>query len=155
MVTPAKPTVNGKTTNGPFPVSTNKLETPRLRTNGLPIKPTLPAVPSPLRQAWGQSDSPPSNSPPRRPTKAANFMADLIKEVTPPKKADVSNPYQTASPVKPPPKKQTAKKLRSTRSTEQKQTEKEKAKEPELSTQAIIEATVPKGSKRARPPPEL
>jgi hypothetical protein len=66
-------------------------------------------------------------------------MTELIKEVTPPKKPDVSNPYQTASPVKPPVKKP----VRRTRATA-KPAVPENPKKPELSPQAIIEATVPK-----------
>ncbi|KAH7929082.1 hypothetical protein BV22DRAFT_1081682 [Leucogyrophana mollusca] len=149
----AEPAVNGK--NAIPPPATpkpNGVSTPRFRTPGLPVKPTAPAVPSPLRQAWKQSDSPPQPMTiPPRPTKAANFMTELIKEVTPPKRADVSNPYQTASPVKPPQKKPVAKKPRATRRDK----EKEKEKEPEMTAQAIIEATVPKGSKRSRPPAEM
>lgn len=85
-------------------------------------------------------------------------MADLIKEVTPPKRPDVSNPYQTASPVgkvggiaaKPRPKrvratgKPTAPAPKEGQDTEV--VAQEKAKEKEYSPQAIIEATVPKVS---------
>ncbi|KIL00760.1 hypothetical protein PAXRUDRAFT_129113 [Paxillus rubicundulus Ve08.2h10] len=126
---------------------------PRLRTSGLTMKPTAPAIPSPLRQAWKQNDSPPQSSPASRPTRAADFMTELIKEVTPTKKADVSNPYQTARPVKPPvPVRKPAPKRPkpSTKSVEEPKEEKS-----EVSAQAIIEATVPKGSKRSRPPPEM
>jgi hypothetical protein len=65
-------------------------------------------------------------------------MTGLIKEVTPSKKPDVSNPYQTASPVKMPTKKPTARRLRAPVEKQQ--------KEPEMTAQAIIEATVPKVS---------
>ncbi|KAH7890697.1 hypothetical protein F5I97DRAFT_1923189 [Phlebopus sp. FC_14] len=129
----------------------NGIQTSRLRTSGLVTKPTAPAVPSPLRQAWKQSDSPPQPSPPSRPTRAAGFMTELIKEVTPTKKVDVSNPYQTASPVKPPARKPIPKRPRPST----KPVEKPKEKEREFSAQEIIEATVPKGSKRSRPPPEM
>ncbi|OJT09844.1 hypothetical protein TRAPUB_13714 [Trametes pubescens] len=130
--------------------------TPRVRTSGV-IKPTAPAVPSPLRQTWGQSDSPPQSSPSKasKPTRAASFMTELIKEVTPPKKPDFANPYEAQGPViRPAPKKQTARKTRSSAKAEAEKLEKEKAKtkELELTPQAIIEAT---GSKRSRPPPEL
>ncbi|KAG9312917.1 hypothetical protein JVU11DRAFT_6350 [Chiua virens] len=126
---------------------------PRLRTGGLPIKPTTPAIPSPLRQTWKESDSPPQASSPSRPTKAADFMTELLKEVTPTKKPDVSNPYQTASPVKPPApaRKPVAKRPK----PNARPAEKPKEQEPEMSAQAIIEATVPKGTKRSRPPPEM
>jgi hypothetical protein len=66
-------------------------------------------------------------------------MAELIKEVTPPKKPDLSNPYQTASPVKPTLQKKPAKK-RKPAEERPKQPEK---KEVDLSHQTIIEATIP------------
>ncbi|KIJ20801.1 hypothetical protein PAXINDRAFT_125235, partial [Paxillus involutus ATCC 200175] len=143
------------TTLAPAPPVTPKANgtQPRLRTTGLAMKPTAPAIPSPLRQAWKQNDSPPQSSPASRPTRAADFMTELIKEVTPTKKADVSNPYQTARPVKPsiPMRKPAPKRPKpSTKSIEEPKEEK-----PEVSAQAIIEATVPKGSKRSRPPPEM
>ncbi|KAI0641916.1 hypothetical protein C8Q79DRAFT_262476 [Trametes meyenii] len=122
--------------------------TPRIRTSGI-VKPTTPAVPSPLRQTWSQSDSPPQTSQPvSKPTRAASFMTELIKEVTPPKKPEFANPYEAASPlVRPVPKKQPVRKTRSAAKAEaeaKRQKEKTKAKEPELTPQAIIEATVPK-----------
>lgn len=81
-------------------------------------------------------------------------MTELIKEVTPPKRPDLSNPYQTASPVGKVvlPKPRVGKRIRATgkpavppatddKSKEQSEpTEKEK----EYSHQAIIEATLPK-----------
>ncbi|THU86233.1 hypothetical protein K435DRAFT_369728 [Dendrothele bispora CBS 962.96] len=144
--------------------------TPRLRTSMLNAKPTTPAVPSPLRQTWGQSGSPPSRSDTedgqtqQRQTKAANFMSELIKEVTPVKRLEVSNPYQAASPVpassvpKSRPKRTRAAgkptaPAKEVNGVKAKDDEKEKGKlEKEYSAQAIIEATVPKGSKRSRPP---
>ncbi|KAI0272529.1 hypothetical protein BC834DRAFT_351352 [Gloeopeniophorella convolvens] len=128
--------------------------TPKLRLS-VPPNPTTPAVPSPLRNTWGVSDSssPPQASPPSKPsqpTRAANFMAELIKEVTPPKKPDLSNPYQTASPVKPSLQKKPAKKRKANE-----ERPKEPEKEAVLSPQTIIEATVPIGSKRSRPPPNI
>jgi len=66
-------------------------------------------------------------------------MAELIKEVTPPKKPDLSNPYQTASPVKPSMQKKPAKKRKA---PEEPPTEQEK-KDVNLSHQTIVEATVP------------
>jgi hypothetical protein len=148
--------------------------TPRLRLS-VPPKPTTPAVPSPLRNTWGVGDSSSSShssppSKPSQPTRAANFMAELIKEVTPPKKPDLSNPYQTASPVKPSLQKKPAKKRKA---PEDSPTEQEKT-DVNLSHQTIVEATVPtvssvlhvpysrllidlviQGSKRSRPPPNI
>jgi hypothetical protein len=77
-------------------------------------------------------------------------MTGLIKEVTPLKKPDVANPYQTASPVKMPARKPPARRSHPLAEKKEKQ-----HKEPEMTAQAIIEATVPKGSKRARPPPDM
>lgn len=140
--------LNGKTTVsstlGPAQPVTPKanVSQPRLRTAGLVMKPTTPAIPSPLRQTWKESDSPPHASPPSRPTRAADFMSELIKEVTPTKKPDVSNPYQTASPVKPPApvRKPVTKRSKPTA----KSAEKPREQVPEISAQAVIEATVPK-----------
>jgi hypothetical protein len=105
------------------------------------LKATTPVVPSPLRQAWGQNDSPsPSPHPPvSRQTRAASFMTELIREATPTKKPDVSNPYQTASPVKPskPLKKVPPKRTRPAPKPPSEE-------EVDLPPQTIIEATVPK-----------
>jgi hypothetical protein len=114
----------------------------RLRTSGLPTRPTAPSVPSPLRQTWGQCDSPPPPKPDYTPTKAANFMTELIKDVTPHKRPDVSNPYQTASPVKPPTRKPPVKRPRA--SVPAPAPRPPPVKAPEPSPQAIIEATLPK-----------
>ncbi|KAI0046014.1 hypothetical protein FA95DRAFT_1423917 [Auriscalpium vulgare] len=147
---PSKST-NGVAANGHTSSTTAPPSTPRLRLS-VPPKPTTPAVPSPLRNTWGANDNSPPQPPngPRQPTRAANFMSELIKEVTPPKKPDVANPYQTASPVKAGlPKKATRKR----KAPEEKP--KEKEKEIHVSPQRIIEATVPKGSTRSRPPADL
>ncbi|TFK39940.1 hypothetical protein BDQ12DRAFT_681496 [Crucibulum laeve] len=184
---PSGPTVNGTTSSistQPFPAASpatprtsngliSKPTVSRLRTPTVQ-KPTTPAIPSPLRQAWSQGSSNSSMSdvsqaplqpPPPKASKTANFMAELIKEVTPPKKPDVSNPYQTASPVgKVGPPRRPVKRPRATgrppvptkeqkeKEAAEKEKEKEKEKAKEYSPQAIIEATVPKGSKRSRPP---
>lgn len=153
----------------PFPATPGS---PSPSSNGSPSKPgaqsrtparrpvvqqfTAPAHPSPLRQAWGaQSDtsSSPNSSPaPAKPTNAATFMTELIKGATPPKKPDLSNPYQTASPVKP---RASTRKVAPKRSRATgKPTPPAAPEVEEPSPQAIIEATVPKGSKRTRPPPE-
>ncbi|KDQ27014.1 hypothetical protein PLEOSDRAFT_1105907 [Pleurotus ostreatus PC15] len=159
------PTTNGSSNQAHS--KTNGATPSRLR---IPQKPTTPVIPSPLRQTWGQQadGSPPqagsSSEQPQRQTMAANFMTELIKEVTPPKRPDVSNPYQTASPVKPTPSsrpkpkraratgKPTAPPGRDAEQTDNKP-ENSKTEKPlsEYSPQAIIEATLPKGSKRSRP----
>lgn len=94
-------------------------------------------------------------------TKTANFVAELIKETAPPKKPDLSNPYQSASPVgKVGPPRRATKRPRATgrpvlpnkdqkAEEENSQVEEQEKKEKELklktlSAQAIIEATVPK-----------
>lgn len=150
--TSAQQKMNG-TPNGAAPF--------RLRTTGLQ-KPTTPAVPSPLRQAWSGSLSDVSPSPeqaPPKPTKVANLMAELIKEVTPPKKPDVSNPYQTASPVKVPPStsrpkpKRARAKGKPVAAVSAKMDTDTDAKGEELAAekvtpQAIIEATLPKVCQR-------
>ncbi|RDB23687.1 hypothetical protein Hypma_009064 [Hypsizygus marmoreus] len=166
----------------PFPVSEGSPSTSRLPNGSAapkvpttpvsrlrpPQKPTQPAVPSPLRQAWsGVSPSSPSDAastPPQKQTKAANFMTELIKEVTPPKRPDLSNPYQTASPVGKvgPPKTRVGRRPRATGKPapldatagkgKEKDTKVAAEKEKVYSPQAIIEATLPKGSKRSRPP---
>jgi len=82
-------------------------------------------------------------------------MAELIKEVTPPKKPDVSNPYQTASPVKVPPStsrpkpKRARAKGKPVAAVSAKMDTDTDAKGEETATekvtpQAIIEATLPK-----------
>ncbi|KAH9479513.1 hypothetical protein JR316_0008107 [Psilocybe cubensis] len=142
----------------------------RLRT---PAKPTAPANPSPLRQAWSDPAPSPndskagssqanSSSQPKQ-SKTANLMAELIKETTPAKKPDLSNPYQTASPLaKIGPPRRGNKRTRVTgkptasakdkSGSEQKADTKKEKDLSEYSQQAIIEATLPKGSKRSRPP---
>jgi hypothetical protein len=135
----------------------NPLPSPsRLRS---PVKPTSPVVPSPLRQAWSENSSTSSQNETRRSpsqTKTANFMAELIKETTPPKKPDLANPYQLASPVgKVGPPRRSTKRPRATGrpvalTKAENEEEKEKKEEPkveklmEYSPQTIIEATVPK-----------
>ncbi|KAL0067227.1 hypothetical protein AAF712_005797 [Marasmius tenuissimus] len=172
------PTPNGVPSGSGKVNGINTSSSSRLRTSMIQ-KPTTPVVPSPLRQAWGQPS--PSNSdseggspvPVPKQTRAANFMTKIITEVSTTKHLDVSNPYQAASPVKhtgqPKPR---SKRIRAGKSVskidvngaeagsgsqdgKEKEQEKEKEKEEEkqYSAQAIIEATLPKGSKRSRPPP--
>ena len=132
--------------------ATNGSPQPKLPVNGINTstsrlnKPTTPAVSSPLRQAWGQDDLPSPNSSPTsapKPSRAAAFMTELIREATPPKKPDIANPYQTASPVKTvkPPSKKPARKPRA---VSKQLSSEEKEKQSEMSMQAIIEATLPK-----------
>ncbi|KAG7443596.1 uncharacterized protein BT62DRAFT_995877 [Guyanagaster necrorhizus] len=142
------PATNGSPSklNG-LPASTS---TPRFRSTFAPPKPTTPTIPSPLRQAWGQSSSGSPESPPQtqKQSSAANFMAGLIKDNTPTKKPDISNPYQTPGSARARPKRP---RVMEKATTPKKQAVEEK-KEKVYSPQAIIEATVPKGSKRSRPP---
>jgi rubrerythrin len=156
-VTPGTPSPNVNRATSPTKAGTNN-RSPLTARPSIPPKITAPAHPSPLRQAWGaQSDtsSSPSSSPgPSKPTNAATFMAELIKDVTPPKRPDLSNPYQTASPVKPraPVARKIAKKR--TRATGKPTLPTETAQD-DATPQAAIEATIPKGSKRQRPPSNL
>ncbi|RXW17783.1 hypothetical protein EST38_g8081 [Candolleomyces aberdarensis] len=164
--TPQTPTPR---TNGPtapkitIPASPSKLKAPAL------LKPTTPSQPSPLRQAWSTSPSSSQEdltkmdqvqpSPPKQ-SSAASFMSSIIQEVTPPKKPDLSNPYQTASPLaKVAPPRRSARRTRATGrpTTPEKEKEEKVAEEKpkDLPAQAIIEATLPKGSKRSRPPVNL
>ncbi|OCH85505.1 hypothetical protein OBBRIDRAFT_310654 [Obba rivulosa] len=157
-ILPTTATTNGvpSTSSAPKPngiLGAAPVTPPRSRA---PPKPSVPAVPSPLRQAWGQSDSSPQASPPQpqKQTRAASFMSEILKEVTPPKRPDIINPYQAANPIPRPPKKPLVRKPRETKPAQPPAQPAEK-KEAPVSAQAAIEATVPKGSKRSRPPPEL
>jgi hypothetical protein len=95
--------------------------------------------------------APPAPLPPPQ-TKAAEFMTSLIKEVTPVKKLEaILNPYQTSSPVPvvtKKPKRERPVRSGSVEPEEKRETEKKvpEKREKEMSTQAIIEATVPKAS---------
>lgn len=148
---------------------------PRIHaSSGVSHKPSTPVRPSPLRQAWSGEDPPSPPAPPARgQTRAAAFMQELVRENTAPKKPDIANPYQQMMPSPMRRIKRStipARKTRSAAAKEREEKEKEKQQEREkeaetqkqkqaqvkkLSAQSIIEATVPKGSKRARPPPEL
>ncbi|KAJ7777459.1 hypothetical protein B0H16DRAFT_1684071 [Mycena metata] len=165
----------------PFPISTPAASplTPNLSKSK-----TMPAHPSPLRQAWvnspASSTSSGQSSPVQgTPTKAATLLTALIRDAdadVPKRSLDVRNPYQSASPVgvrvtnTHPPEAATRKRTRATgrpslaerqkekeakEKAEQEQQEKEKKekeKEVVVPPQAIIEAMLPKGSKRSRPP---
>ncbi|KAK0188701.1 hypothetical protein F5146DRAFT_1140246 [Armillaria mellea] len=142
------PAMNGSPSkpNG-LPASTS---TPRIRATFVPPKPTTPVIPSPLRQAWGQISPGSPESPPQtqKQSSAANFMAGLIKDNTPTKKPDISNPYQTPGSARATRPKRPRAIGKPTNPKKLPVEEKEKVYSP----QAIIEATVPKGSKRSRPP---
>lgn len=132
---------------------------PRVRTTGF-TKPTAPAIPSPLRQAWGQSDSPPQSSrqvqQPVRPTRAASTLTEILKEVSPPKKPEFVNPYEAASPIplraaarKPAAQRRTraaAKAAAAAAAQEKAKAKSAQKSEQKLTVQEIIEATVPKVS---------
>lgn len=113
-----------------------------------PLRDTAPAKPSPLRQAWGQSQSSAStSSPPEspqsrpaelpRPNRSVAFMTALIKEVTPVERPQVRNPYQDKRYVKI--NYEGKKRPRFT----PKKPEPPKDIDEEYSPQMIIEATVP------------
>ncbi|KAF7289518.1 E3 sumo-protein ligase 2-like protein [Mycena chlorophos] len=128
---------------------------------------SVPVVPSPLRQAWGSSPASSASSNGSSPvtgtpTKAASLLSALIRDVDAeiPKRFDeVRNPYQAASPVNVrvtnthPPDNASRKRTRIIKPAE-KVAVSDKEKES-IPPQAIIEATMPKGSKRSRPPPNL
>ncbi|KAK0484189.1 hypothetical protein EDD18DRAFT_1429800 [Armillaria luteobubalina] len=134
-----------------LPASTS---TPRARATFVPLKPNTPVIPSPLHQAWGQTSSGSPESPlqTQKKSSAANSMAGLIKDNTPTKKPDISNSYQTPGSARATRPKQ----LRATgKSTLPKKLSAVEDKEKVYSPQAIIEATVPKGSKRSHPPTSI
>ncbi|KAJ6581172.1 hypothetical protein B0H19DRAFT_496256 [Mycena capillaripes] len=170
----------------PFPHSSTPASSPVAAPTLAPLTPTasllktktLPANPSPLRQAWGGSPASSissTNSSPAQgtPTKAATLLSALIRDAdaeVPKRSADVRNPYQSASPVgvrvtnTHPSEAATRKRARATGRPAAREAEKQKEKEAKekaeqekkekevIPPQAIIEATLPKGSKRSRPP---
>ncbi|KAJ3989274.1 hypothetical protein F5890DRAFT_30932 [Lentinula detonsa] len=144
---------NGNGLKAPSSASANGLRssasTSRLR---VPPKPTTPVVPSPLRQAWGQPSSPTpsskssdSTTTSQRATKAASYMNDLIKEVTPVKNLDRARASGRPSA---PPEGLTI----NGKADDGKEKEKEKGKnlkgkemdKEKYSAQDIIQATLPK-----------
>ncbi|KAI0821543.1 hypothetical protein BC629DRAFT_1730409 [Irpex lacteus] len=140
--------------------STAPASTSRLRTTGL--KPTTPANPSPLRQAWKQTDSPSPPASISKPTHAATIMNELVKSTAPKKAPEYINPFQeTVPPVARPAKKPLPRKRSVSASSKagaeaaQSKAESSKKPEAELSPQKIIAATMPAGAKRSRPPPDL
>ena len=116
---------------------------------------TTPVVPSPLRQVVNGASPP--GSPPAVPgaapgaqisraSRAAAVLSEIIEQATAPPKPDVSNPYQTASPVKPilkPRDKRRQPERRSKEKVTEKQKEASKVNEAP-SPVAVIGATLPK-----------
>ncbi|KAL5492467.1 hypothetical protein ACEPAI_3914 [Sanghuangporus weigelae] len=155
------------------------LVTPRPPRTGLNRQHAIPHAPSPLRNVV--NGSPPASPPslahliptnlsatgsrgtPTNQTASAAYLQEVVDKVMPrrPRYSDVVNPYQTAAPVKPVIKPMERKRM-SERRERAKEVEKQKeeikakgAEKRELSAKEIIEATVPKGAKRSRPPPNL
>ncbi|KAJ7850052.1 hypothetical protein B0H14DRAFT_2764581 [Mycena olivaceomarginata] len=187
METPATPPpVPRSTAPGPspnrvaasqnFPFPSTPAPSPAANSSLTPntlLKKTMPAHPSPLRQAWGGSPASSissTNSSPAQgtPTKAATLLTALIRDAdaeAPKRNADVRNPYQSASPVSirvtntHTPEAATRKRTRATgrlaaaKETEKKEKEaKEKEEQEKKEKKAKEVATLPKGSKRSRPP---
>ncbi|KAL5531729.1 hypothetical protein ACEPAG_4606 [Sanghuangporus baumii] len=149
---------------------------PRLPHVGVNHRHVAPHAPSPLRNVISESPM----SPPRQKraiptnlsatssrsaftdqTASAAYLQEAIEKVMPrrPRYSDVINPYQSAAPVKPVIKPMEKKRM-SERRARSKEIEKQKeaanvkeVEKRELSAKEIIEATVPKGAKRSRPPP--
>lgn len=153
QVIPQSPTTPTPQTSSPASPTRPRLVVPQ--------KPTTPAIPSPLRYAWSNGSPEggiipaPLASTTRQITKTANLMVELIKEATPPpKKPDVSNPYQTANPVfkaavtkiKPRPKKPRVIEKKPEPLKSEEDVPQNIDVEKEHSAQVIIEATVPKVS---------
>lgn len=146
------------------------------------VLPTTPVNPSPLRQAWGQSDSPPSRSSPPsagKQTQSAAYLSQLIKDISPKKNLDIQNPYQAANVLPPRPATKKPQQRRRTQPvkaeakppTEQPKSKSPHAAEPAITSIDVIAATMPtvgsyifrwcpvftfslQGSKRARPSPD-
>ncbi|KZT65743.1 hypothetical protein DAEQUDRAFT_768579 [Daedalea quercina L-15889] len=158
---PSSTGTSGISANGIPKVNGASPTTPIRRRPILPAKPTTPVNPSPLRQAWGQPDSPPSQSSPPsagKQTQSAAYLSQLIKEISPKKNPDIQNPYQTASVLPPRPATKKPPQRKSRRAEASKTASKSSAEstpsaeEPPLTSVETIEATMPTGSKRARPP---
>ncbi|KAJ7132152.1 hypothetical protein C8R44DRAFT_849716 [Mycena epipterygia] len=179
LSTPASSPVSGHSPTVTAPTPAAAATTPARA--ALALVKTVPAHPSPLRQAWGGSpgSSPSSagSSPAQRtPTKTAMMVTSLLRDAdaeVPRRTAEVRNPYQSASPVGTrvtnthPPESGTRKRARAMgrpallaaekekkeREEREKQEKEEKEKEAVVvPPQVIIEASLPKGSKRSRPP---
>ncbi|KLO17977.1 hypothetical protein SCHPADRAFT_925497 [Schizopora paradoxa] len=162
-VQPSSSSSDKEPANGLSKASTSQTTPQRIPRPVLRPK-TAPVHPSPLRQVINGASppgSPPSvtrnaGSPQKTPSRAAAVFTEIIEKVTPPPKPDVSNPYQTASPVKPLAKPKERRKMTEARAKEaEKAKEKDVQKEDLPSPKTIIEATIPKGAKRSRPPPDV
>ncbi|KAF7317899.1 E3 sumo-protein ligase 2-like protein [Mycena kentingensis (nom. inval.)] len=146
--------------------------TPSTPSRSLSKVKSVPVVPSPLRQAWGSSPassgSSAGGSSPllgATPTKAASLLTAIIKDADaeiPKRFADVRNPYQAASPVSvrvtnthPPAETATRKRTRASGRANKEEAAKATAEKEAVPPQDIMEATMPEGSKRSRPPPNL
>ncbi|KAI0028551.1 hypothetical protein K488DRAFT_80620 [Vararia minispora EC-137] len=140
---------------------------------GSPAKVGLNGAESPAKSLNGSPAKTPNGSPARTPTKAAAVMADLIKQTAPPKKPDVANPYEAALPAR---ISGARKRKAEVRRKEEREAEREREKgrkeeedrkkreeeeqrmkedQKEPSAQQVIEATLPPGSRRARPPAHM
>ncbi|EJD07633.1 uncharacterized protein FOMMEDRAFT_137886 [Fomitiporia mediterranea MF3/22] len=151
--------------------------TPRLPRAGIVRAHAAPYVSSPLRNVVNGSPpaSPPSKmraspstssingsvgaSSSANQTFSASFLSEVIEKVTPPpKQPDVANPYQTAAPVKPVYKPMEKKRMSERRGRSRIFEDKEVTRSDEVEKKAPsirdeIEASVPKGYTRSRPPP--
>ncbi|KAF5316005.1 hypothetical protein D9619_006337 [Psilocybe cf. subviscida] len=160
--------------------SSSRLRTPAKPTTPVrpsPLRQTWSSQPQPSPPHTQTTHLSPNHT---QPTQTATFMAELITKTEPPRRNfDVSNPYQTANPVANaiPPRRATrrtkkpldrgaiaAQKAKEVEKEAQKggekkegkdKAEKDKDKAPYVSAQAQIEATLPPGSKRSRPPANL
>ncbi|VDB88673.1 unnamed protein product [Peniophora sp. CBMAI 1063] len=119
---------------------------------------------SPARSLSGDDKEKPRSTP----TKAAATLSALIAETAPPPppRPEVANPYQAALPArvqtKRPARKRKVEDISKAKSAEEGEKKDDDGKggekgtkEEEIGLDRIIEATAPKGSKRARPPPDL
>ncbi|KAH9924727.1 uncharacterized protein B0H18DRAFT_400136 [Fomitopsis serialis] len=97
-------------------------------------------------------------------TQSAAYLSQLIKEISPKTNPDIQNPYQTASVLpRPPAKKPPQRKPRGAEASKTGPKTASKpsveaappAAEPALTSVETIEATMPTGSKRARPAPDI
>ncbi|KAJ7493411.1 hypothetical protein B0H11DRAFT_961925 [Mycena galericulata] len=177
--TPASSPISGSTAAAPGAPATTPARTAMIKVHSTPAHPSPLRQAwggSPASSVSSNGSSPAQGTP----TKAAALLTALIRDAdaeAPPKSADVRNPYQSASPVgvrvtnTHPPDAANRKRARATgrpaerKAREAKEREENAAKEKEekereekekkrevLPPQAIIEATLPKGSKRSRPP---
>jgi hypothetical protein len=152
------PTSTSRTTT-----TTSSLQPPpavapvRQRTPGLQ-KPTVPVVPSPLRQAWtggspsGSEPGSPQGSSTFRQTETAKHVTELVNSLKSQDKVleELRNPYEAANPVKrstaPKRKRVAAPPKKAAVTAAPKEDNMTKGKIKEMSAHAIIEATLPEVS---------